>query len=80
MYNYDGSLVLVMEFMSEIQNFSYSSHKNKFDVENTLLSLGAVKLINSEFNRIFIILNLCKLKFEVMKINFDFKMVRFKYF
>ena len=36
MYNYERSHVHVMEFMSKIQNLSYSSHMNKFDVENTL--------------------------------------------
>ena len=80
MYNFEGSRVHVVEFISEIQNFSYSSHKNKFEVENTLSSSGGVKLINSEFNGIFIILKLWKLKFEVLKINFKVNMVRHKYF
>ena len=57
MYNNEGSHVHVMEFMSEIQNFSYSSHKNKFEVENSPSSSGGIKLINSEFNGIFAISN-----------------------
>ena len=69
-----------MEFMSEIKNFPYSSRERKFDVENTLSSSGGIKLINSEFNGIFIIFKLWKLMFKVKKIIFDVNMVRQKYF
>ena len=78
MYNYEEIHIHVMEFTSEIQNFSYSSHKNKFEVENTHSSSGGIKMINSKFKGIFIILKLWKLKFEVMKINFEVNMVHFE--
>ena len=53
--------------MLELWNFPYSTHKNKFKVENKFSKLGSMEL--GEFG--FYNLEAWKLKFQAMKLNFE---------